>query len=68
MGRWKLIRYANEGINIVRNEEEQNEIIDQYWGNGIVEITREQINHLLSGGTLVEVVNQEYTSTIKLKS
>ena len=58
---------AEEGFHIVHNDEEAYNIIDTYWGSGKVEISREQIQHLLNGGKLIEVINQEYTSEITLK-
>lgn len=61
-------RFGKEGFNIVRNVEEASQIVDLYWGNGYIEMTKEELDHLLNGGTLVEVINQEYTTVIKLKS
>ena len=61
-------RFGKEGFNIVRNDEEVSQIVDLYWGNGYIEMTKEELDHLLNGGTLVEVINQEYTTVIKLKS
>ena len=56
-----------EGFHVVHNDEEAHNIIDDYWGNYKIEITREQIQHLLDGGKLIEVINHEYTSEITLK-
>ena len=61
-------QFVKEGFNIVRNDEEANQIVDLYWGNSYIEMTKEELDHLLNGGTLVEVINQEYTTVIKLKS
>lgn len=61
-------QFGKEGFNIVRNDEEASQIVDLYWGNGYIEMTKEELDHLLNGGTLVEVINQEYTTVIKLKS
>ena len=61
-------QFGKEGFNIVRNDEEANQIVDLYWGNRYIEMTKEELDHLLNGGTLVEVINQEYTTAIKLKS
>ena len=61
-------RFGKEGFNIVHNDEEASQIVDLYWGNGYIEMTKEELDHLLNGGTLVEVINQEYTTVIKLKS
>lgn len=63
-----MIQFGKEGFNIVRNDEETSQIVDLYWGNGYIEMTKEELDHLLNGGTLVEVINQEYTTVIKLKS
>ena len=63
-----MIQFGKEGFNIVRNDEEANQIVDLYWGNSYIEMTKEELDHLLNGGTLVEVINQEYTTVIKLKS
>lgn len=63
-----MSRFANEGFNIVRNDEEVKRITDLYWGSGDIEMTKEELDHLFNGGTLVEVINQEYTTVIKLKS
>ena len=62
-----MIALVEEGFHIIHNDEEAHNIIDAYWGNGKAEITREQIQHLLDGGKLIEVINQEYTSEITLK-
>ena len=61
-------QFGKEGFNIVRNDEEASQIVDLYWGNRYIEMTKEELDHLLNGGTLVEVINQEYTTVIKLKS
>ena len=61
-------RFGKEGFNIVRNDEEASQIVDLYWGSSYIEMTKEELDHLLNGGTLVEVINQEYTTVIKLKS
>lgn len=61
-------QFGKEGFNIVHNDEEASQIVDLYWGNGYIEMTKEELDHLLNGGTLVEVINQEYTTVIKLKS
>lgn len=63
-----MTQFGKEGFNIVRNDEETSQIVDLYWGNGYIEMTKEELDHLLNGGTLVEVINQEYTTVIKLKS
>ena len=63
-----MSRFGKEGFNIVRNDEEASQIVDLYWGSGYIEMTKEELDHLLNGGTLVEVINQEYTTVIKLKS
>lgn len=63
-----MSQFEKEGFNIVRNDEEVSQIVDLYWGNGYIEMTKEELGHLLNGGTLVEVINQEYTTVIKLKS
>ena len=63
-----MSRFGKEGFNIVRNDEEASQIVDLYWGNSYIEMTKEELDHLLNGGTLVEVTNQEYTTVIKLKS
>ena len=63
-----MSQFGKEGFNIVRNDEEANQIVDLYWGNSYIEMTKEELDHLLNGGTLVEVINQEYTTVIKLKS
>lgn len=63
-----MSQFGKEGFNIVRNDEEVSQIVDLYWGNGYIEMTKEELDHLLNGGTLVEVINQEYTTVIKLKS
>ena len=63
-----MIQFGKEGFNIVCNDEEANQIVDLYWGNSYIEMTKEELDHLLNGGTLVEVINQEYTTVIKLKS
>lgn len=63
-----MSQFGKEGFNIVRNDEEASQIVDLYWGNGYIEMTKEELDHLLNGGTLVEVINQEYTTVIKLKS
>ena len=63
-----MSQFGKEGFNIVRNDEEASQIVDLYWGNSYIEMTKEELNHLLNGGTLVEVINQEYTTVIKLKS
>ena len=63
-----MSQFGKEGFNIVRNDEEASQIVDLYWGNGYIEMTKEELDHLLNGGTLVEVINQEYTTVIKFKS
>ena len=63
-----MSQFGKEGFNIVRNDEEARQIVDLYWGNSYIEMTKEELDHLLNGGTLVEVINQEYTTVIKLKS
>ncbi len=63
-----MSQFGKEGFNIVRNDEEASQIVDLYWGNSYIEMTKEELDHLLNGGTLVEVINQEYTTVIKLKS